>query len=119
MHVVRVGLIRVYKALVRLAGGHSPPASDSMSEGFSVPFQGFPGGSDGKASASNAGNLGSITGSGRSPGEENGKPLQYPCLEKSHRQRSLVGCSTWGHKETGMTEQLTLYTFIKILISVG
>ena len=41
----------------------------------------FPGGSGGKASAYNAGDLGSIPGSGRSPGEGNGNPLQYPCLE--------------------------------------
>ena len=46
-------------------------------------FQDFPGGSDGKASASNAGDLGSITGLGRSPGEGNGNPLQYSCLENS------------------------------------
>ena len=89
MHVVRVGLIRVYKALVRLAGGHSPPASDSMSEGFSVPFQGFPGGSDGKASASNAGNLGLIPRSGRSPGEANGNPLQCSGLENSMDRGAL------------------------------
>ena len=41
----------------------------------------FPGGSDGKASAYNAGNPGSIPGSGRSPAEGNGNPLQYSCLE--------------------------------------
>ena len=41
----------------------------------------FPGGSDGKASVYNAGDLGSIPGSGRSPGEGNGNPLQYYCLE--------------------------------------
>ena len=41
----------------------------------------FPGGSEGKASACNAGDLGSIPGSGRSPGKGNGNPLQYPCLE--------------------------------------
>ena len=40
-----------------------------------------PGGSDSKASAYNAGDLGSIPGSGRSPGEDNGNPLQYSCLE--------------------------------------
>ena len=40
---------------------------------------GFPGGSDGKESACNAGDLGSIPGLGRSPGEENGYPLQYSC----------------------------------------
>ena len=39
----------------------------------------FPDGSDGKESACNAGNLGSIPGSGRSPGEGNGNPLQYSC----------------------------------------
>ena len=42
---------------------------------------GFPGGSEGKASACNAGDLGSIPGSGRSPGEGNGNTLQYSCLE--------------------------------------
>ena len=40
-----------------------------------------PGGLDGKASARNAGDLGSIPGLGRSPGEGNGNPLQYSCLE--------------------------------------
>ena len=43
----------------------------------------FPGGSDGKASARNAGDPGSILGLGRSPGEGNGNPLQYSCLENS------------------------------------
>jgi len=41
----------------------------------------FPGGSDGKESACNAGDLGSIPGLGKSPGEGNGNPLQYSCLE--------------------------------------
>ena len=41
---------------------------------------GFPGGSEGKATACNAGDLGSIPGSGRSPREGNGNPLQYSCL---------------------------------------
>ena len=44
---------------------------------------GFPGGSDGKESACNAGDLGSVLGSGQSPGEGNGTPLQYSCLENS------------------------------------
>ena len=44
---------------------------------------GFPRGSDGKESACNAGDLGSIPGSGRSPGEGNGCLLQYSCLENS------------------------------------
>ena len=45
--------------------------------------QGFPGGSDGKASAYNVGDPGLITGSGRSSGERNGNPLHYSCLENS------------------------------------
>ena len=44
-------------------------------------MNGFPGGSDGKASACTLGDLGLIPGSGRSPGEGNGNPLQYSCLE--------------------------------------
>ena len=76
---------------------------------FSVAFRGlwdFPGGSDGKASAYNAGDRGSVHGSGRSAGEGNGNPLQYSCLEKSHGQRSLVGYSPRGCKESDMTEWL-------------
>ena len=46
----------------------------------------FPGGSDGKASACDAGDLGLIPGLGRSPGEGNGTPLQYSCLENSMDQ---------------------------------
>ena len=67
--------------------------------------QGFPGGSDGKASACNVGDPGSIPGSGRSPGEGNGNPLQYLPGE-FHGWRSLVGYSPWGHKESDMIEQL-------------
>ena len=44
-------------------------------------FGRVPGGSDGKVSPCNAGELGSIPGSGRSPGEGNGNPIQYSCLE--------------------------------------
>ena len=51
----------------------------------------FPGGSDGKASAYNAGDPGSILGSGRSPGEGNGNPLQYSCLENPLDGGALVG----------------------------
>ena len=43
--------------------------------------KGFPGSLDGKVSAYNVGDPGSIPGSGRSPGEGNGNPLQYSCLE--------------------------------------
>ena len=55
-------------------------------------------------SACNVGDLGSIPGSGRSPEEGNGNLLQYSCLESCHGQRSLVGYSPWGHKESDMPE---------------
>ena len=45
--------------------------------------RGFPGGSDGKESAYNMGNIGSISGYRRSPGEGNGNPFQYSYLENS------------------------------------
>jgi len=45
---------------------------------------GFPGGSDGKESACNAGDMGLISGLGRSPEEGHGNPLQYSCLENPH-----------------------------------
>ena len=70
---------------------------------FMVPVTkplGFSGGSVVKNSPANARDRGLIPGYGRSPGEENGNPLQYSCLEKSHTQRSLVGYSPWGCKRT-------------------
>ena len=69
--------------------------------------EGFPGGSDGKESTCNVGDLGFIPGLGRSPGGEHGNPLQYSCLENPHRQRILTGYSPWGHKELAMTERLS------------
>ena len=52
-------------------------------------FLGFPGGSYGKKSTCNMGDLGSIPGLGRSPGGEHGNPFQYSCLQNPHGQRSL------------------------------
>ena len=57
-------------------------------------------------SAYNAGDLSSIPGSGISPGEGNGNPLQYSFLEKSREQRSLTGYSPWNCKESDTTAQL-------------
>ena len=70
----------------------------------------FPDGSDGKESTCNVGDPGSMTGSGRSPGEGNGYPHQDSCLENSMDRglHSLVGYHPWGCKELGMTERLTL-----------
>ena len=67
---------------------------------------GFPGGSEGKESACNAGDLDSLPGSGIFSGEGNGKSLQYS--GEFHGQRTLEGYSPWGRKESDMTEQLSL-----------
>ena len=66
-------------------------------------FLGFTSGSDGKESACNMGDLGSILGLGRSPEGRHVNPLQYSCLEKPHGQRGLVGYSPWGCKESDVT----------------
>ena len=50
---------------------------------------GFPGGSNSKVSVCNVGDPGLIPGSGRSPGEGNGNPLQYSCLENSMDRGAL------------------------------
>ena len=73
----------------------------------------FPGGSDGKTSAYNAGDPGSVPGLGRSPGERNGNPLQYSCLENP-----MDGGAWWatvhrGHKELDMTERLHFHFHVK------
>ena len=67
-----------------------------------VAEKGFPGGSDGKESACNVG--GSIPELGRSPGEGNGHPLQYSCLENPMDRGSM---SPQGGKELDPTERLT------------
>ena len=48
--------------------------------------------------------MGSISGSGKSPGGGHGNPLQYSCLENLRGQRSQAGYSPWDHKESDMTE---------------
>ena len=58
---------------------------------------GFPCGSDGKESACNAGDMGSIPESKRSPGEGNGNPLQYSCLENSMDRLQSMGLQRVGH----------------------
>ena len=57
-------------------------------------------------SACNAGDLGSIPGLERSPGEGNGNPLQYSCLENPMLWRNLVGYSPWARTESDTTERL-------------
>ena len=69
---------------------------------------GFPGGSEVKASACNAGDLSLIPGLGRSPGEGNGNPLQYSCLENP-----MDGGAWWAtvHGVTKSQTQLRDFTF--------
>ena len=69
-------------------------------------LRGYPGDSDGKESACNVGNLGSIPGLGRSPGRGHGNPLQCSYLENPKGQMSLADYSPWGHKEMDTTERL-------------
>ena len=64
---------------------------------------GFPGGSDSKESACNAGDPGLIPGSERTPIEGNGNPFQYSYLENP-MDRRLMGYSPWGRKESDTTE---------------
>ena len=70
MHYIKVHTSRAYKECFQLP-----------KDIFVEPKEGFPGGSDGKASACNAEDPGSISESGRSLGEGNGNPLHYSCLE--------------------------------------
>ena len=80
------------------------PGSDPDG-GFITPKKLLPGGSDGKESACNAGDLGLIPQAGRSPGERKGYPLQCPCLENSmdeRARRATVG----GVAESDTTERL-------------
>ena len=67
---------------------------------------GFPGGSEVKACACSLGDLGSIPGLGRFPGEGNGSPLQYSCLENPMNRGACVGYTPQGSKELDTTEQL-------------
>ena len=68
-------------------------------------LKGFPGGSDDRETACSAGDLDSIPGSGRSPAERNGNPLQYSCLENS-MDRGARQATVRGVAESDMTEQL-------------
>ena len=70
-------------------------------------YEGLPGGSDGREFTCSSGDSGSILGSGRSPGEGNGNPLQYSYLENS-MDRGAWLATIHGVIELDMTERLTL-----------
>ena len=71
---------------------------------FAMSAEGFPGGSEGIESACNVGDLGSISGLGRSPGEEHGNPLQYSCLENS------MDRGAWRAAVHGVAKSVTKHT---------
>ena len=72
-------------------------------------------GSGGKESTCNAGDLGSISGSRRSPGEGSGYPLQYSCLENSMDRRAWWAYSPWGHSQTQLRD--FHFYFFSLLLS--
>ena len=78
----------------------------------SFQFHNFPGGSDGKASAYNLGDPGLIPGSGRSPGEGNGNPLQYSCLE------SPMDGGAWWATVRGVTRSHTRLSDLFFLFQI-
>ena len=69
----------------------------------------------------NVGDLGWNPGLGQSPGGEHGNPLQYSWLENPHGQRSLVGCSPWGHRvrHDWVTKHCTYIYFFRFFSIVG
>ena len=74
-------------------------------------------GSGGEDSACNEGDLGSIPGLGRSPGEKKWQPTPVFLPGESHGPRSLVGYSSWGHQESDTTERLALKCLLGQFIS--
>ena len=74
---------------------------------------GFPGGSDGKESACNEGDLGSILELGRSPGEGNGTPLQYSCLENT-MERGAWWLQSMGLQRVGHDWGSNTFTFNRL-----
>ena len=82
--------------------GWEYPLEEGMATHSSI--KSFPAGSDSKESACNAGDLGSVPGLGRSPGEGNCLPTPVFLPGEFHEQRSLVGYSPWDCKELDTTE---------------
>ena len=76
---------------------------------FEIKNKSLPDGSDGKEPACNEGDMGSIPGLERFPWRREWQPTPVFLAGKSHGQRSLVGYSPWGRKESDTTERLNTY----------
>ena len=102
-----------------LCHGSSFILSSLWNKYFWIPTVGFPGGSEVKASTRNAGDLGSIPGSGRSPGEGNDNPLQDSCLENP-MDRGAWWATVHGvaKSRTRLSDFTFTLTFILIICSV-
>ena len=80
-------------------------------------WRGFPGGSDGKESACNVGDPSSNPGLGRSPGEGNGNPLQYSCLENPKDKEAWQATVHGVAKKSDTTEQWTFHFIFHTLLA--
>ena len=92
---------------------------NTFENAFLTETKDFSGGSDGIASAYNVGDPGSVPVWGRSPGEGNGNPLQYSCLENpmdGGTWLQSIGYSPWGCKESDTTEWLHFHFFFFFLL---
>ena len=94
-----------------LRSGHSWTQREGQYASTWLPLEGkrnhpesFPGDSDGKEFTCKAGDFGSISGLGRCPGKLKWQPTPVSWPGEFHGQRSLLGYSPWGHKESDMTE---------------
>ena len=107
--------VSAFRPLFSLPNSSGEPEGgrDQLRPGFDLKQweeKGFPGGSDGKESACNAGGLGSIPGSGRSPGGGHGNPLQYSCLENPMHRGAWRATQSMGSQESDTIERLSTST---------
>ena len=109
---VFVSLFLPCKACLNMALKHLPLMLISK-------FHNFPGGSDGKVSAYNAGDPSSIPGSGRSPGEGNGNPLQYSCLENPMDGAAWLATVNGVAKSLTGLSDFTIYLSILLICSIS
>ena len=101
-----------YQHFTLKSSGQSCSQRSSFLSIMLLSSMGFPGGSEVKASACNAGDLGSIPGLGRSPGEGNGNPLQYSCLENPMEGRAWQAAV---HRVAKSQTQLSYFTLATIV----